>query len=293
MLLWLWECAVEPILRHLTLLSQSAKAAALPRICWLASGPLGLMPFHAAGDHSDDSTSFTMAHVVSSYVVSTQALQWCREEMAIRTQKMEQIKPKALIISMPETPDQPDLDCAEEIAMFHKAFPRVKSMVQPTASMTCEALSTAATVHFACHAESDPEDPSNSSLILLSDGGKTADRLSIYQIAGTNSPNALLAVLSACQTADQQNLDHVDETIHLAGAFQIAGFPLVVGSLWEAESDYASNLTVDFYARFAKLGGYSAGRDTGARAMHDAMVQLRSKDPEAVLSWAPFVIYGA
>lgn len=102
-----------------------------------------------------------------------------------------------------------------------------------------------------------------------------------------------LSFWSGCQTAKRQKLDHVDETICLAGAFQIAGVPQVVGSLWEAESDYASNLGVVFFMCFAKAGGYSAGIDSAILAMHQALRQLRSEDPEAGLSWTLFVIYGA
>lgn len=294
MLAWLWDCAVGPVLSHLGLLDQTESVGRLPRVCWIASGVMGLMPMHAAGDHTGASKSFTLAHVMSSYAVSLRALNWCRRELAplvgeARPWGSEEVA----IITMSATPGRAGLDFKDEVAAILHAFPKAREIPRPTASLACESIFGSEIVHFACHAESDPEDPSNSSLLLLKDDGTTIDRLSVYTLSGNYSPRARLAFLSACQTADQQKLDHVDETIHLAGAFQIAGFPQIVGSLWEAENEYASGLAIAFYQKFAHAGQDSLGIDSAAFAMHHAVMSIRSEDPEAVLSWAPFVVYGA
>lgn len=51
-----------------------------------------------------------------------------------------------------------------------------------------------------------------------------------------NLPNAQLAYLSACSTAEDKVMKFTVENIHIAAAFQLPGFPHVIGTLWEVRT---------------------------------------------------------
>ena len=74
---WLWDMAVQPVLAHLNFLQ--VKKMVLPRIWWITSGHLGLMPLHAAGRGSCSNVENAYHHVVSSYVSTCAALAFARE----------------------------------------------------------------------------------------------------------------------------------------------------------------------------------------------------------------------
>lgn len=73
-------------------------------------------------------------------------------------------------------------------------------------------------------------------------------KLTIEGLAAIDLPETQLASLSACSTAENKTMDLVDENLHIAAAFQLVGFPQVIGTLLEAQ-DWAARKTVSkFYA---------------------------------------------
>ena len=101
-----------------------------------------------------------------------------------------------------------------------------------------------AIAHFACHGASDPADPSQS-LLLLHD--HDSDPLTVASLAPINLDHAQLAYLSACSTALTGDAELIDEAIHLTTAFQLAGFPHVIGTLWEINDAIAVTIADTFY----------------------------------------------
>lgn len=117
-----------------------------------------------------------------------------------------------------------------------------------------------------------------------------------------------LAYLSACCTAQQYDLRLIDENLHLAAAFQLLGFPAVVGSLWEADDAAATFIAGEFYTELSFRLDQSRqehhaesqlGRSV-ATALHLATSAFRQRKTAArgnaaddVLSWASFVHLGA
>ena len=93
-----------------------------------------------------------------------------------------------------------------------------------------EHLPGCAIAHFACHGYTDPADPSQSRLLLHD---HRRDPLTVAALAPLALDHAHLAYLSACSTARATDTRLLDEAIHLATAFQLAGFPHVIGTLWE------------------------------------------------------------
>ncbi|MFG2487911.1 CHAT domain-containing protein [Streptomyces virginiae] len=128
--------------------------------------------------------------------------------------------------------------------------------------------------HLACHGASHPTDTSQS-LLLLHDWQQ--DPLTV---AGTpvNLNYARLAHLPACSTALTRNQQLLDESIHLTAAFQLAGFPHVIGTLWEINDGYSADITDVFSTR---LTDSEKDVETGraVQALHDTIRSLRDQLP--------------
>ena len=64
---WLWNVAVGPILDELGF-KEPPIGDKWPRVWWIGSGLLSVLPIHAAGHHSDGSARTAIDRVISSYV---------------------------------------------------------------------------------------------------------------------------------------------------------------------------------------------------------------------------------
>jgi CHAT domain-containing protein len=144
-----------------------------------------------------------------------------------------------------------------------------------------QALTRHPGVHFACHAVADPSDPSAGRLLLQDHQSRP---LTVRDIAELDLPDARLAVLSACETAlGTPRLP--DEALHLASAFQLAGYPEVVGTLWPINDRVARAVAVDLHTALA--GGADA-----ASALHAAVDRCRARYPGTPTLWAAYVHSG-
>ncbi|WP_275427319.1 CHAT domain-containing protein [Streptomyces sp. NEAU-S7GS2] len=146
-------------------------------------------------------------------------------------------------------------------------------------------------VHFACHAAHDPADPSKS-LLLLHD--HEYDPLTVADLAEMRLDSAKLAYLSACRTAFMGSVELIDEAIHLTSAFQLAGFPHVIGTLWEINDEMASRVAAAFYAELGMATSRHGGLDTdgAARALHHTVRNIRDRYPKAPYLWAAHLHVG-
>jgi CHAT domain-containing protein len=93
--------------------------------------------------------------------------------------------------------------------------------------------------------------------------------------------SARLAVLSACQTG--LGKAHDAGIIGLARAFQLAGVPRVVMSLWSVYDDATAEL-MQAFARHLRA-------HAPAEALRQAMLEVKRHRPDPT-EWASFVIFG-
>ncbi len=136
---------------------------------------------------------------------------------------------------------------------------------------------------------SHPFDPSRS-LLLLHD--HDSDPLTVASLAPIRLDQARLAYLSACRTAFNPSIDLADEAIHLTTAFQLAGYPHVVGTLWEIDDALAVHVADTFYAALA-TGNNTIDTRYAAQALHHAVRPIRDEQPETPSLWAAYVHAGA
>lgn len=295
-LCWLWNVAVEPVVRALELTVKSAGDPDLAHIWWIGVGDLSMAPFHAAGNYSNsNSQDNILSYAISSYTPTIKALAYARERDMILADGNPDSK--LLLISMTETPGGGRLpDAAEEvneIIQLTNGSILATHLDQPNAETVLDQLKGGSfkAIHFACHGVTDNTDPSGSHLVLLKDG--KADTLTVEDISGRSIGGAQLAYLSACSTAKNPELRLADETIHIASAFQLAGFSHVIATMWPAESLVCREISKDFYRSLFDGKLISDGHKKVRIALHGAVRRIQEMYPYSPLRWAPFIHMGA
>jgi tetratricopeptide (TPR) repeat protein len=280
---WLWDDVVEPVLEAAGV-PAAASDGALPRVWWIPTGAMALLPIHAAGRHTTAGARSLLDRAISSYAPTVRALTATRERRAVRT------VPRPLVVAMSETPGAEPLGNAEaEAEMVRSLFPDGLLLTdgEATRQRVLRELPGHTWVHFACHGVIDRDIPSRSRLLLHDHHERpftTAD------ISRLDLPEPALAYLSSCETA-RTGPRHTDEAIHLASAFQLAGFPDVVATLWKIPDRVAHEFTTEIYTELHRT--VRAGTAVhAARAVHEATRAARARYPNLPGLWAGYVHMG-
>ncbi|MEV7008519.1 CHAT domain-containing protein [Streptosporangium sp. NPDC051022] len=278
-LAWLWHVVAAPVLDALGMDSPPADDRR-PRIWWCLTGPLALVPIHAAG-LTGEAGSCVLDRAVSSYVTTLRSVAGADAPREAAT--------GTLVVSVPEVPGMPKLPplpgASEEARTAASlAGPPITLLEGPDATRdrVVAALATCGWAHFACHAESKDDHPSRSALHLR-DGP-----LTVAEIGRIRGGRGDLAYLSACATAVTR-VGLADEAIHLAGALQVTGFRRVVATLWPVADEVAAAFAGTVYEHVATADGPDPSR--AARAVHEAARRVR-EDEDEPFRWAPFVHIG-
>ncbi|KAK2729491.1 TPR domain-containing protein [Colletotrichum kahawae] len=250
-LIWLWDVIVGPVLESLGFLSTPHTGNSWPHVWWIPTGPLVGFPLHAAGHHFGGQERTALDRVISSYSTSVQAIVPARKSMnhssvkqndtaeAAQEQSEGDSGPEFVLVSMPTTPDMRSLKhAASEIdAVKEGCKSRGIGYMQAAGKHknVLAALSSGCKVfHFAGHGDTHSIDPLQSRLLLEDWQSQSLTAGSLLEI-NLKEKAPFLAYLSACGTSQILDDRSVDESIHLAGAFQLAGFRHVIGTLWEVD----------------------------------------------------------
>ncbi|GAA0995860.1 hypothetical protein GCM10009555_090710 [Acrocarpospora macrocephala] len=288
-LAWLWEVVAGPVL---SVLGLGRDSRVWPRLWWAPGGLLGLLPLHAAGRQGDS----VLDRVVSSYTPTVRGLRYARE------QARRSAGTRALIVAMPTTPGKSGRlwQVPAEREMLRRRLPgavvlsephpgparpwrKDESDKLPTKANVLDELPTCSIAHFACHGTSDATNPSRSKLLLHD---HASDPFTVASLGPVRLRSPRLAYLSACETALTSNTELVDEAIHLASAFQLAGYPHVIGTLWKVNDRAAFDIADTFYATLTEGG-------TPSHALHHAVRAAREYAPGDPSLWAAHVHSGA
>lgn len=139
-------------------------------------------------------------------------------------------------------------------------------------------------IHYAGHAEFDPERPERSKLILA--GGEPFMAQKVQCITRGNP----IVFLNACESsraaegAGQSTTYLGREHQGLASAFIHGGASACVGALWPVYDDLAAQFAIDFYGEL--LSGAVVGE-----AMRCAREKAHSTNPTHI-AWAAYALYG-
>ncbi|MFI8521705.1 CHAT domain-containing protein [Streptomyces sp. NPDC085481] len=282
---WLWDTVAGPVLDTLGLaaspgartpgMTGETPPRPLPRLWWLPTGQLSLLPLHAAGHHAAGDGRTVPDRVVSSTVPTLRQLLRARARTARRPAD------RSLVVAIGDLPGYrlPAAAGEAELARAHLPGARLLADAAARPEAVREALGDAAWVHIACHATTDVADPSANRLALA--GGD----LSVAEIGRMRNPDAHFAFLSACGTARGGDALS-DEVVHISSAFQLAGYAHVIGTLWPIVDDVAARVAAEVYA------GLSDGADP-ARLLHAATLAVRDEYAgNSPLLWASHLHIG-
>ncbi|WJK33087.1 CHAT domain-containing protein [Solwaraspora sp. WMMA2065] len=280
---WAWDAITGPVLAHLGH-QDPPQEETWPRVWWIPTGALALVPLHAAGHHRNTGPVAGRAVldlVVSSYSPTLRLLAKARQPVRRNT------NPLVVGVNRPayDTSNLRPLTFAEDEAMsVHAGLGSAHPcLVGPAATHDeiLRRLPEAGWSHFACHAQADDTDPARGYLALHD------RRLEMRELSRLDVQGAHLAYLSSCNSAaTPQHL--LDEPVHLVSAFLMAGYRHAVGSLWPIGDYVASTITDDTYRAMLEQ------HHDPAQALHLAIQRLRTQ-PHALdrpQVWASHIHFG-
>ncbi len=302
---WTWDHVTGPVLDRLGL-HGPPPGGEWPRLWWSPGGALASLPLHAAGYHGRTPGAVpdggaapapgpavpgartVLDRVVSSYTPTVAALRYAR----IRA---DAPRPdgRLLAVALPRTPGARPLGGARrEVEVLRGLVPTdVLYGEEATFERVMDALPRHPCVHFACHGVSEPDDPSNGRLLVYDHPDRP---LTVRAISRLDLPAARLAVLSACESA-RGGGELADEAIHITSAFQLAGYPSAVGTLWPVHDAVAVRVTRLLYQglRTDGAGGPELDDTRAAFALHEAVLRCRAVFAASPSLWAAHVHAGA
>jgi len=285
-LAWLWDTVTEPVMTALGHTCSPADGQPWPRVWWCPVGILAYLPLHAAGHHQPAATppqpdpaatppqpDTVLDRVTSSYTTTVRALSHAR------AQQLGLAADKTLIIAVPGAPPLPGV--ATEAARLAHLIPGAQVLPHPTRDAVLAALPSYPVAHFACHGYADWTDPAASQLILHDHESSPMTVADISALHLTGS----MAYLSACDTTITSPA-LTNEAVHLTGAFYLAGYQHVIGTLWPINDTIAGELACDFYTHLTHHGTTPPDTSLVADALHHATRRLRDQYPATPTLWA-------
>ncbi|KAJ6003550.1 CHAT domain-containing protein [Penicillium canescens] len=313
---WLWDDIVRPVLDGLGS-TEPPSGSQWQHIWWVPTGKLTRFPLHAAGHHLRCNGETTLDRVVSSYGSSVKAIIHSRRR---GTQTLAARKPHNVVaVAMQHTPKQGPLEFAgdeiDAVLAICRSMGLQHTRPQPYKNEVSSALETCWIFHFAGHGGTHPTEPLHSQLFL-----EDWDRepFTVASLLETNlaSKPPFLAYLSACGTGQMLDETSVDESIHLASAFELAGFRHVIGTLWSVDDRLSVDMARMTYEFLHREGvgdeSVSGGLHHATRLLRDQWIDsekhaghgksgLSSSERDASvvvpkrkqLHWVPYVHYGA
>ncbi|WP_200210198.1 CHAT domain-containing protein [Micromonospora coerulea] len=273
-LVWLWDAVTGPVLDRIAPIDGPAR-----RIWWAPVGALARLPLHAAGHHREPGRRRTVFdRAVSSYTPTLTAL-----AHAAADRPRPPATATATVVGVPIAGDLPALSQVRvEVEHVARLIPGSTVLtgteVAPTAVE--EALRAHPIAHFACHAEGDAGIAAMLTGGLRLGGGGS---LSPHMVGSYQLQRAELAFLSACGTAETHPR-FTDEPLHLAAAFQLAGFRGVIGTMWRTTD--SARIAQAFYAGLTNGGTQPPDTAAAARVLTDTVRAVRDEFPATPTRWA-------
>lgn len=297
---WLWDHIASPVLRALGIDGPPEPGRPWPRLWWCPTGPLSLLPLHAAGRYTPRGplgNESVLDRVVPSYTPTLRALLQARGNAPTEVTAGQRTESGAervsadppgqriLIVTLEETPGQMPLpNVARERRLLTRLFADGHTILDgPAATWSAvrEQLPGHSMVHFSCHGDQELVNPSHGG-IMLYDRRLTIGEISAGQYHGD------FAFLSACKTATG-GVTLPDEAITLAAALHYTGYRHVIGTLWSIHDQTAAEVTEAVYTYLTSTGTFEPGR--AAQALHTAVRSLRDAG-KPLSQWTPFTHTG-
>ena len=317
------EALASTILRPL---AEKLRQLDVQTVCLVPAGLLGLLPLHTLSWADEDGKQCLLDKIEVTYAPSAFTEAICRSRAAQRSGK----QPHLLAVGNP-LPQDPPLPGAEREArmvadLFNEGSTDLFLEEEATRSVVLASLPGATHIHFACHGSASWPDDVLTARLLMANG----ERITGDDLLAIEDFEPRLVVASACQTGVVQGYETVDQALSLGTVFLGAGAAAAVATLWPI-GDYATALLMSrFYEVYLDDDPASTTAGRPAAALRTAQLWLRDLTREAedrylsahpnlrhhrdwsrardrrrgfngdtsspygsMVSWAPFLVYGA
>ncbi|KAJ3536759.1 hypothetical protein NMY22_g5891 [Coprinellus aureogranulatus] len=276
----LWRDVVNPSVLVLGLSVDPTSGEEPPRIWWCPTRALSFLPIHAAGEYGSPHSDSIHDYAISSYIPSVSALNILVERAPGSVRTVSGL----FLTSQPNPPQALRIPgTAREVQSIYKMATKkgVRALLLEGDALTADRclrhLDDYSSVHLACHALQNRQDPLAKDL-----------------------QHADLAFLSACQTSTgSENVS--DEAVHLAAGMLAVGYRRVVATMWSICDGHAQEVANGFYENLwreqhgeSEFPGAFDG-SASAVALHHATQNLRrslDNSEASFLAWTPFVHFG-
>jgi CHAT domain-containing protein len=288
-LYWLWETIAAPVFKELAL--PAGKGGEKPRLWWCPSGPLAVLPLHAASPRPGGSSASAEAVqplVVTSYTPTVRSLISARKARDLRnSSSISDGQERLLLVSVSDRTGQQALPATTRFRDFLTGLipaHRLTTLQGPQATVrnVKRALGRHSRAHFDCHGRQDPDSAYRTGLVLH-------DRdLTIADLAEVRTRRPEFAFLAACSTAAP---DHkiVDEMISVASVLHYRGYQSVIATMSPVLDSSTERVATEIYQRFEDT---QSPPDSAADLLHQAVSQERQRRPGHPSTWVPFIHVG-
>lgn len=199
---------------------------------------LSALLIRAAGNYNSSPKSTAMQYCVSTYSTTIKSLIFgtrSRDVNGPPRQPTDTIQPERILaVPMQKTLNQQPLNVKEELeAIVANIGPNAILTIldNPTQEVVSSQLNSCRIAHFARHGYSTPLNLSKARLLLTDHETRP---LAVSKIGELKLKSTKLAYLLVCHSAVSRGQILANEGINMVSAFRIAGFPSLVGILWQA-----------------------------------------------------------
>ena len=267
-----------------------------PNVTLLLDGLVAMLPWGAAWT-PDRSAPEGRRYLIDLPVDLTIA-PTARLQAVAKRQAAASISENVLIVAPTKDTENPLENVDLEVAAVSTAFPgAIELRSEATVSAVLREMRDADIVHFACHGQSLPTNPTDSYLVL-----SHGEKLHIADLAGERYRARRLVVLSACETG-ASGVIAPTEVVGFPTAFLRLGFGGVVGSLWPVRDDVTALLMRRFYRELTPDRNPSAALAAAQRWLRHVSAaeagELLGQSVDdgdhisSIESWATFIFAGA
>ncbi|MFC9641642.1 CHAT domain-containing protein [Streptomyces mirabilis] len=303
-LYWLWETVVAPVFAALELPGQSGDGedGEVPRLWWCPSGPLAVLPLHAAEPRPVEggTSAGASALVVSSYTPTVRSLISARKARDLRQNSNgpgrdgnRDERGRLLLVSAGGLAGYQTLPATARFRDFLTSALCEDGLTaldgpQATTGNVKRALGRHSRVHFDCHGRQDLVSPERTGLVLHDQD------LTIADLAEVRAERPEFAFLAACSTAAVDHSD-LDAMISVTSALHYRGYLSVIGTMSPVLDSSTERVAMAVYEQFAapQSDAQPASLPVSTAALlHHAVGQECRRRPHHPSTWVPFIHVG-
>jgi CHAT domain-containing protein len=284
----LYELVGRPVIERLKKVGVPEQS----RVWWCPTSVFGYLPLHAIGpipsDSGDSDLRYFSDLYITSYTPTLSALIASRKPLPDSDTQTPALP--TLLVAQP-SPSPPG--AWTDAQVVHNLDLQATSLKPGNTTLTT-VVDGLQSHRFACVAyngELKTGRPFEASIRF-----PNGEYLTLLDFVRSRHPAGEFALLLGSHTAELTEESIPDEALHLSAAVQYSGFRSVIGTLWEMDDSVGDGkdlVTAVLSSMFSEKEGEEPYYERSARALRDAVQQMRWGCDLPLVRWVNYVHYGA